>query len=58
MTYDVKKKNVYVDWDSYSSIEKAERLKSKLENSGYILVGTKKTGFDKDKLIYEKKEKK
>ena len=48
------KKTIYVDFNNLQSIAKADRLKTQLENQGYIQTSIKPTGYDKFNLVYEK----
>jgi hypothetical protein len=47
-------RKVKVDFGNLKSIEKAEKMKSMLENKGYNLISEKIIGFDKFALTYEK----
>ena len=53
---DSKEKIIIVDYSKSQSIKKAERMKSRLENLGYIPVKTVKLGFDKWALHYKIKK--
>jgi hypothetical protein len=48
-------KRIIIRWNEYheSSIKRAERNKTRLENDGYKLVDSKGT-FSRGKLVYEK----
>lgn len=53
-----KTKTIYLNWNNLESIKKAEKLKWRLENLGYVPVKDIQTGVDTWKIIYQKKVKK
>lgn len=47
-------KKVKFDWDDEKSISKAEKEKFRLENQGYMQIGTQRDSMSKWTLVYEK----
>ena len=50
----MKTKSIIVNWDDIRSIKKAEKMKSKYENKGYMVFKTIQKGFNKFELKMKK----